>query len=118
MKRTIAIIPIALAGLAHAETINYLSSYRITVGFGSQESVSGTVDFNSEQSDGDGSLETWSGAAAGGVSAGGGVGRMDSIIGADFFNASGSASADATFTNNLVFARALGSSSHEIRISL
>ncbi|MFG0313416.1 MAG: hypothetical protein ACF8LL_04430 [Phycisphaerales bacterium] len=115
-----AAIAIANAGIAHAEPIMSLQvDDRIAVGYGSQESLSGSFDFDSIQSEPMTPFENWTGSAGAGVSAGGGFGEMSSLISSTSILADGSANASATFDaleHN--FVTALGSSSHTIGFSI
>lgn len=111
---------IALAGLAHADPImNHQLDDRIVVGFGSQESASGSFDFDSFQDMPTNAFEDWSGAAGAGVDAGGGFGQLSSLISNTTILATGSTNASATFNSTQHnYVSALGSSSHTIGFSI
>lgn len=111
---------LALAGLAHADPVmNHQLDDRIVVGFGSQESATGSFDFDSFQGMPTNPFEDWSGAASGGVDAGGGFGQLSSTITSTSIAATGTTNASATFNSNQHnYVSALGSSSHTIGFTI
>jgi hypothetical protein len=115
-----ASVMIACAGTALAEPVmNHQLDDRIVVGFGSQETVAGTFDFDSLQDMPANAFEDWSGNAGAGVDAGGGFAQLTSTITSTSINAMGSANASATFdSSEHNYVSALGSSSHTIGFSI
>jgi hypothetical protein len=122
MKRTFtsAATVIATAGFAFGGSVMDLQvDDRITVGFGTMETLSGSFEFDSMQSEPTTLFENWTGGAGGGFDAANGFGQMSSLISNTTIFADGSTNASAFLSaDKHNYVSALGSSSHTIGFSI